>query len=73
MFRTFVGIILGIFLIAILGSILLETFPQLQPLWEEFKEIVVGLYEASQVKYGAVATVAIIIGLFVVFGTSRKI
>lgn len=73
MFRTLVSIILGIFLLTILGSILLETFPQLVPLWDEFKTIVVNLYETSQVKYGAIATIAIIVGLLLVFGTSKKI
>lgn len=72
MFRTLVSIILGVFLLTILGSILLETFPQLQPLWGEFKDIVVSLYESSKVKYGAIATVAIIVAVCIVFGTSNK-
>ncbi|MFD2658495.1 hypothetical protein [Gracilibacillus thailandensis] len=72
MFRMIIGTILGIFLIAIIGNIVLETFPQLQPLWEEFKDIVVGLYESSKVKYGSLATVAIIFAIIILFGTSGK-
>ncbi|MCB5935655.1 hypothetical protein LI012_12800 [Caldibacillus thermoamylovorans] len=71
MFRALFGVIFGIFFIVITGSIILEAFPQLQPLWEEFKNIVVSLYESSTVKYGTVVTVLIIIGLVILFGTSR--
>lgn len=73
MFRVLVSMILAIFLLVILGSVLLDTFPQLQPLWGEFKDIVVSLYESSKVKYGTIATVAIIIGVIIVFGSSKKI
>lgn len=72
MFRLIIGTILGIFLVVIVGSIVLETFPQLQPLWEEFKGIVVGLYESSKVKYGTLATVGIIVALILLFGTSGR-
>lgn len=72
MFRLILGTILGIFLIVIVGSIVLETFPQLQPLWLEFKGIVVGLYESAKVKYGTMATVAIIVALILLFGTSGR-
>jgi hypothetical protein len=71
MFRALFGVIFGIFFIVITGSIILETFPQLQPLWGEFKNIVVSLYESSTVKYGTVVTVLIIIGLVILFGTSH--
>lgn len=72
LFRLIIGTILGIFLIAIVGSIVLETFPQLQPLWEEFKTVVSGLYETSKVKYGTLATVAIIVAIAILFGTSNS-
>lgn len=72
LFKAILGTIFGIFIVAIVGSIILETFPSLQPLWEEFKTIVVGLYESSKVKYGTLATVAIIVGLIILFGTSGK-
>lgn len=72
MFRAIISIILGIFLIVVLGDVILQTFPELTPLWEEFKMIVVNLYESSKVKYGALATIAIIVGLMVVIGTSRR-
>ena len=72
MLRFLITIIAGIFIIAIVGSVLLEQFPDLQPLWEEFKEIVVGLYESSKVKYGTIATVAIIICIVILFGTNNR-
>ncbi|OZU89030.1 hypothetical protein CIL03_08410 [Virgibacillus indicus] len=73
MIRFLLGFILGIFLFLIVGSIVLEQFPSIQPLWEEFKGHIVGLYDMSLVKYGAITTFLIIIALFVVFGTSKKI
>lgn len=70
MFRSILGAILGIFLVVIVGSIVLETFPQLQPLWNEFKQVVVDIYETSNVKYGTIATVAIIVAIAILFATS---
>lgn len=61
-----------IFLISIIGNIILETFPQLQPLWNEFKEIVVKLYQTAEVKYGTVVTILIIISIFILVGTSNN-
>ena len=72
MFRLILSTILGIFLIMIVGSIVLETFPQLQPLWEEFKKVAVQIYETFNVRYGTMATVAIIVALIILFGTSSK-
>lgn len=62
-----------IFIIATVGEILLEQFPQLQPLWEEFKDIITRLYESSKVRYGTVATIMIIIGIIILVSTSKKI
>lgn len=72
MFRLILSTILGIFLIMIVGSIVLETFPQLQPLWEEFKNVMQIIYETFNVRYGTMATVAIIVALIILFGTSSK-
>lgn len=71
MFRKIISILLGIFLVVIVGSVILDTFPQLQPLWEEFKQIVVMAYDSSTVKYGTLTTAALIVALLVVFGTSK--
>ncbi|ALX47705.1 hypothetical protein [Lentibacillus amyloliquefaciens] len=73
MIRFFLALILGIFLFLIVGSLVLEEFPATQPLWEEFKEQVVQLYNMSLVRYGAVTTIVIIIAIFVVFGSNRKL
>jgi len=71
MFKTLIYVVLMIFLIVILGSVLLEQFPQLVPLWNEFKAIIVELYESSKVKYGTIATIAIIVAVAMMIGTSR--
>lgn len=60
-----------IFLIVILGSVLLEQFPQLVPLWNEFKAIIAELYKSSKVKYGTIATIAIIVAVVMMIGTSH--
>ncbi|KAA9014912.1 hypothetical protein [Niallia endozanthoxylica] len=71
MFKSLIYVVLMIFLIVILGSVLLEQFPQLVPLWNEFKAIIVELYESSKVKYGTIATIAIIVAVAMMIGTSR--
>jgi hypothetical protein len=60
-----------IFLTVIIGSVLLEQFPELLPLWNEFKAIAVELYNSSKIKYGSIATVAIIAAVAILIGTSR--
>ncbi|WP_067729900.1 hypothetical protein [Oceanobacillus damuensis] len=73
MIRFLLGIVLGIFLFLIVGSVVLEEFPSIQPLWEEFKQHIVNLYDMSLVRYGAITTFLIIIAIFVVFGSSKRI
>ncbi|MFC2947572.1 MULTISPECIES: hypothetical protein [Virgibacillus] len=73
MIRFFLALILGIFLFLIVGSLVLEEFPSLQPLWEEFKAHIVQLYNMSLVRYGAVTTFVIIIAIFIVFGSNKRI
>ncbi|WP_394237479.1 hypothetical protein [Niallia oryzisoli] len=70
-FKTLIYVVLMTFLIVILGSVLLEQFPQLMPLWNEFKAIIAELYESSKVKYGTIATIAIIVAVAMMIGTSR--
>lgn len=72
MFKLIIYSIFMIFIIAIVGSIILEQFPQLVPLWEEFKRIIEELYQSSKVKYGSMATIAIIVGIIILVGTSSK-
>lgn len=72
MFRTILTIIFMIFLIAVIGSVLLEEFPSLVPLWEEIKMHITELYNMSIVKYGTVVTFLIIVGLFILIGGSKK-
>lgn len=72
MFKLIIYSIFMIFIIAIVGSIILEQFPQLVPLWEEFKRIIGELYQSSKVKYGTMATIAIIVGIIILVGTSSK-
>lgn len=61
-----------VFLLVIVGSVILEVFPQLQPLWDEFKRVVVDLYNASNVKYGTIATALIILAIILLVATSSS-
>ncbi|MFS0574967.1 hypothetical protein AB1K83_04995 [Sporosarcina sp. 179-K 3D1 HS] len=72
MFRLLIGTILMVFLIVVIGSLLLEQFPSLIPLWEELKMHVVNLYESSLVKYGTVTTLILIVAIFIMVGSSKK-
>ena len=72
MFKLVIGTILMIFLIVVIGSLLLEQFPTLVPLWEELKMHVVSLYESSLVKYGTITTLVLIVAIIIVVGSSKK-
>ncbi|WP_252502720.1 hypothetical protein [Sporosarcina sp. Marseille-Q4943] len=72
MFKLIIGTILMIFLIVVIGSLLLEQFPSLIPLWEELKMHVINLYESSLIKYGTVTTLVLIVAIFIVVGSSKK-
>lgn len=72
MFRTILTIVFMIFLIAVVGNVVLDQFPNLVPLWEEFKMHVVNIYNMSLVKYGALPTLLIIVAIVILFGTSGK-
>jgi len=72
MFRQVIGGLMLLLVLLIIGSLMLEQFPQLQPLFEEFKSHVVNLYNMSIVKYGMITTLFIIFGLFILFGSSRR-
>lgn len=73
MIRFILGIILAIFLILVVGSIVLEQFPGVLPLWEELKTHIIALYDMSIVKYGTITTFLIIIAIFIVLGSSKRI
>lgn len=73
MFRLILGAILFILLIMVIGTVILEEFPSLQPLFEELKMHVVNLYNMSIVKYGTVTTLLIIIAIFILVGSSRRL
>lgn len=60
-------------LLIIVGNVLLTTFPELVPYWNEFKEIVLNLYNLSIVRYGTGATVIIIAALIILIGNSKGI
>lgn len=71
MFRAIIGGALLIFLFLTIGSILLETFPSVQPMWEEAKELASTLYNTSLGKYGMVGTILLIGGIVVLVGTNK--
>lgn len=72
MFRFLLGFVLAIFLFLVVGSILLEEFPTIQPLWEEIKTQAATLYNMSIVRYGAIPTLLIIVALFILIGSSKR-
>lgn len=72
MIKAVIGMLLGILLIMIIGSLILEQFPSLQPLFDELKMHTVNLYNASIIKYGSITTILIIIAIFIVVGSSKK-
>lgn len=61
-----------IFLILVVGSIVLDQFPGVLPLWEEFKVHVVSLYNTSLGKYGMTGTLLLIIAIVILIGTSKR-
>lgn len=72
MFRAILTVVFMVFLIAVVGNVVLDQFPDLVPLWEEFKMHVVNIYNMSLVKYGALPTLFIIVAIVIMFGTSGK-
>ncbi|MEN1969689.1 hypothetical protein WMZ97_16625 [Lentibacillus sp. N15] len=73
MLRFFLGTILFVLLIMVVGSVVLDEFPGLQPLFEELKMHVVNLYNISLVKYGTITTLLLIVAIFILVGSSKRI
>lgn len=73
MLKFLLMIALMIFLIAMLGSVILEQFPSLVPLWEEFKMHTTNLYDLSIMEYGTGITFLIIISIVILVGSSKKV
>jgi len=71
MFKVLFTMMVMIFFILLIGSLVLEEFPAVQPVWEEMKTIGGDLYESSMVKYGSVGTLILILGLAFLIGSSR--
>lgn len=61
-----------IFLIAVVGSVILEQFPGLVPLWGELKQTVSTLYDKSLIKYGTITTIVLIVAIFIMVGSSKR-
>lgn len=72
MLKFLLGTFLFIFLIMVIGGILLEEFPSLLPIWEEIKMHAVTLYDMSMARYGAVATILLIVAIFILIGSSKN-
>lgn len=66
------GLLGSIVVIAIIGSMLLEQFPTLRPLWEEGKVWTSTLYRTVQAEYGTVVVIVFVIGIVAMFATSAK-
>lgn len=61
--RVILQFIFVVFVIMIVGSVLIDTFPVLQPAVDEGMAIFRSLWDQSIVKYGTMTTVVIAIGL----------
>lgn len=72
MLRLFLGATLFVLLIMVIGSVVLEEFPSIQPLFDELKMHVVNLYNISLVKYGSGVTIFLIVAIFILVGSSSK-
>lgn len=70
--RFILFFLMFIVLIMFLGTIILDEFPQLQPLFDEMVMHTVNLYNLSIIKFGTVATLLFIIAIIVLIGTSKK-
>lgn len=70
MFKGLFLFIFGLIAFIFVGVILLETFPTLQPIWNEFKSLVAVTYNEVKVEYGALAAGVIAIGLLALAATS---
>lgn len=64
--------VLMIFIILVVGSILLDQFPSLVPVWDEMMVQTKKLYEMSLEKFGPTGTGLLIIGIVVLIGTSAS-
>ncbi|MFF5996508.1 hypothetical protein AAGS61_17490 [Lysinibacillus sp. KU-BSD001] len=70
MFKNLLVVVAMILVITVVGSTLIDQFPTLAPIWEEFKTVVGDFYESSKVKYGVLTTVIFIAGIAILFGSS---
>lgn len=73
MLRGIIVILVMLFFFGFLGTMLLEEFPFFQPVFEEIKELGSTLYNTSLVKYGALPTIVLIIGLVIAIGSSKRL
>jgi len=64
---------LFIVLILVVGTVILEEFPQTQPVFEEIKMHAVNLYDASIERYGTTITILLLIAIIIGIGSSKKI
>lgn len=71
--RYIFNFILITVLIVVVGGIALDSFPQIQPLYEELKSHIINLYNISLVKYGSTVTILIIVAIFVLVGSSKRV
>ncbi len=62
--------IFGFLTFLFVGVILLESFPSLQPVWDEFKSLVSITYNEVKLEYGALAAGVIAVGIITLAATS---
>ncbi|PRX40912.1 hypothetical protein CLV97_110104 [Planifilum fimeticola] len=64
---------LMVFVILVVGSIILDQFPSLLPVWEAMQVHGKNLYDISLEEFGPTRTVLLIIGIIILIGTSTAV
>jgi len=64
---------LMVFVILVVGSIILDQFPSLLPVWEAMQAHGKNLYDIALEEFGPTRTVLLIIGIIVLIGTSTAV
>jgi len=73
MLRFVFVLLVSIFVIAMLGTIILDQFPGLHPAFEEVKVVGASIWNFLVVKYGPIPAILLVIGFALMIGSSKKI
>jgi len=69
--KTILYFILTIFVVLIIGSIVIEQFPFLQPIVDKGSNFISVAWDTAEVKYGTLVAGILVIGILLLFGDRR--